>query len=435
MIIKVIFSCLLILSIVKPVIYAQPNSQLKQAVLKIRGAAPRDLNTSKKPARIYISNPTPNEQQGPLLVLEIWGLKPDTKIYWSYKQKRHPLNDTPFFFEGGFSVYPDHPLDRIETSTRANKQGISRVYFRGSTFAGDSFRFAVSLKARKNLQERFHRAPIKSDSYTQWKRFALESPKILHPVHFPQKTWKWLEKGLERINIELTGSRKSIPFKPGPGIMALFQGKKEDKRYGPKGSYNLQSSLRTISDSCNDGNPGTVNIFILGAFSRDSDLIKKGPQPVDYKFPYKPKHIDLNELSSYGTGIAMDGQNPSIFIWSDFWWVYSRRAGADHSQALARAILHEIGHHLLHFKTGNEKELLNNQGHLNERYIQERVTIPNFRTNKNILYKGRSTNFQERFHSKRSIMSGYQFVPLSEEKSFIKKPLWHPEIQRLIRRD
>jgi len=398
-------------------------------------------NLDLEPGRIYV-NREQNSQKPPRLVLKVRGLIPGATVYWTFKYRagRQKLNrnSNPSYF----SSRENHLLNRWNDSTKANQNGESEVLFTGTTYAGDSFQFGISLKeyigAFKNenrMSIRFRNSIIKTKSYIIWKKIFLEQPKILKNVIFPQNTWKWVKKKLEELNIECVGPLNPLELNPAdPSIYYYFynlkkdplRGKRNNARYGPEGYGPMEAMLSRLNTLYSDNNPKTINVFIFGSISKNRDLIRnQSPslspdlQPVDYTHFYSEDEIDLREWVAYGTGQSMEGVSPAIFIWSDFWWLASRIIKTSHEKALARVILHELGHQLLMFKRDGEEGIIDPTGHLDLSLI----------TGRSIMTGSSITRLNPK--GKPYISS----ASMRLERRFIKNSTWHPKIEMLIRRD
>jgi hypothetical protein len=115
----------------------------------------------------------------------------------------------------------------------------------------------------------------------------------------------------------------------------------------------------------------------------------------------------------------MAGKSPAVFVWSDFWWLASKSINIAHDKSLARVILHEIGHHLLMFKSGDKNDILDSTGHPRAPLVNQKSIM----TGSGIL----------RFNKR-----GQPFVSKTAvrlERHFIENLRWNPRIEMLIRRD
>lgn len=394
--------------------------------LEIEGAAEKDVSIGDNGYRLYAWG-NGNLQSGALLILKIRGLQPGMKTYWSYEYKKGPYNSRGFLIGDPLSACSGYPFSRRDKSTIADEKGETAVCFTGTTYAGDSFRIGIGFSPGAGNVLQFRDAPVKSKPLVVWKRLYLEQPKILKRVRFPQSTWKLVRSNLEKLNIDVVITGTPVEFDPAKSqaVSHYFTGKEKETRYGPGKSSDLSMVLPDISCHTGDGKPETVNVVIFGAISEEHDLIKgpsrsaaAPPRPVDYGYAYKKKDLNPDEFMSYGTALAMIGDSPTIFIWADYWWVFSRIVKTRHDQALCRVILHELGHHLLRSRLGKAPEVLDEDGHL-----LEKITL------------------------RRSIMNGYKllhtdgagrvfFSPNSIrlERKFIRSPSWHPRVETLIRR-
>jgi hypothetical protein len=394
------------------------------AKILITGVHKEDIDLERYPGRLYVKG-NGRVQSGAQIMLKITGLKPGTRIYWSYEFIKGPMNERNYIYMKPFSTCGDYAFNSKDNSTVTNEKGESLIFFTGTTYAGDSFRFGAGFCLGENNEQQFSSAEIKSRLFVVWKRLYLEQPKVLKNVRFPQSTWELVRSNLTRMNIELIVKSKPVELDPfHPRISSYFRGKKDDFRYGPGRSPVFKEILSDICRYSADGSHGTINVVVLGAISEDHDLIKGSsisspgpPQPANYNYSYKKKDVNPGEFLSYGTAIAMIGDCPAIFIWADYWWVFGKVVKAGHEKCLTRVILHELGHHLLRSQFGKKGEVLDDKGHL-----CEAVT------------------------NRRSIMNGYKllqsdkagrvfFSPVTtrKEKKFIKNPTWHPRVEKLIR--
>lgn len=398
-------------------------------------------NLVLNPGRIYVNN-RQNSQKPPQLVLKVKGLKPGTTVYWTFKYRKGPNNINQIPRQAFLSSQIKHPYNQWDDSTITNQDGESEVLFTGTTYAGDSFQFGISLKEYRGgfknedkMSIRFRNSIKKTKSFVIWKKIFFEEPKILKNVRFPYNTWKLVKKNLEQLNIECVGLLNPIELNPAdPSIYYYFynqkkdplRGKKKNARYGP-GEYGpMEVMLSRLNTIYSDKNPKTINIFIFGAASKERDLIQNVsssgdpvPQPVDYNHSYTRDEIDLSEWTAFGTGKSMGGPSPAIFIWSDFWWLGSKIIKTTHEKSLARVILHELGHYLLMFKRGGKEGILDKTGHLEMSLIT-----------KNSIMTGSSIT---RLNQKGQPYNSSAAMKL--ERRFINNPTWHPKIEMLIRRD
>lgn len=394
--------------------------------LDIEGATKKDVSMVTNGYRIYAWG-NGEVQNSAHLVVKVRGLRPGIKTYWSNEYNKGPYNKHGFLIREPISACSGYPFDDLDNSTIADEKGETAVCFSGTTYAGDSFRIGIGFSQTEDNVTQFREAPIKSKPLVVWKRMYLEQPKILKQVQFPQSTWELVRSNLEKLNIEIVIKETPLELDPAKShpISHYFRGKEKDTRYGPARSTDLSMVLSEISVYTGDGKPETVNVIIFGAISEDHDLIKGSagssagpPRPVDYGYSYTKKDLNPNEFMSFGTALAMIGDNPTIFIWADYWWAYSRVVKTGHDQALCRVILHELGHHLLRSRMGKAPKVLDEDGHL-----LEAIT------------------------TRRSIMNGYKllhtdgagrvfFSPNSIrlEKKFVRSPSWHPRVESLIRR-
>ena len=254
----------------------------------------------------------------------------------------------------------------------------------------------------------------------------LEQPKVLKNVRFPLNTLRAVSSNLSKLNIEVDCSYMIVKLDPlRPAISSYFRGARGDMRYGPQGILDFNSLLLDISSSLSDGSPRTINVVVFGAISKRNDLIRDSvsdppepPQPVKYDYNYKNKDFSPDEFLSLGTATAISGDCPSVFLWSDYWWIFSKKVNVDHEKALARAMLHELGHHLLMFKKGKKDEIIDSYGHLSETVTTERKIMNGYNIVKPSRQSGRFV-----FHSE----------SIRKERKFLKRPTWHPRVEKLIR--
>lgn len=409
--------------------------------LTVRTAEGTKANLDLNPGRIYVSNQQ-NLQKPPKLILKVKGLIPGATVFWAFKYRTGRLkpnsNSNPAYFSGR----KNHLLNRWNNSTKADLNGESEVFFSSTTYAGDSFKFGISLKeyvgAFKNedkMSIQYRNSIKKTKTFVVWKKIYLEQPKILKNVKFPSNTWTWVKKHLEKLNIECEGPLKPVVLNPAdPSIYFYFynqkknplRGKDKNARYGPEGYGPMKVMLGRLNTMYSDNNPSTINIFIFGSISKNKDLIRNTSssispdlQPVDYNHFYSKGEIDLQEWSAYGTGRSMEGTSPAIFIWSDFWWLASKIINTSHEKSLARVILHELGHQLLMFKSGGEEGIIDSTGHLDFSLITRRSIMT-----------GSSIT---RLNQKAQLYISSASMKL--ERQFINNPFWHPKVEMLIRRD
>ncbi len=406
----------------KPLLAA--GTEPRHAGITIKGLGKDDVDLKKEPARMYVWG-SGKVQRGARIILSLTGITPGTRVYWSYKYKRGPLKESRIPYPAAFSAYGEYSFNPGDNSTLADEKGETGLLFTSSTYAGDSFQFGVGFIPQRGSQKQFSHAVIKTKPLVLWKRIYLEQPKVLKRVRFPNTTWDWVCISLARLNIEVKGKLVPLELAPAqPGLFHYFSGTGHDLRYGPRVNSDFSTELTDISMRASDSSPRTINVVILGALSKSHDLIKdsprsprKPPQPVDYDYPYRKQDVNPQELRSFGTAAALIGDYPTIFIWSDYWWIISKRINSDHDKTLARVILHEIGHHLLRAIMGKAGKILDNQGH-----ILDTAT------------------------SRPSIMNGYKLAPYSKngrldisplsihlEKKLIKQPTWNHRVEKLIR--
>lgn len=397
-------------------------------------------NLLMNPARLYVSVKQ-GHQDPPRLILTASGLNPGTRVYWSYRYQNGPFNPNIKLPVSPFRQYKNHHFNHWEDSTVADKNGESLVLFKATTYAGDRFQFGIGLKEyqagfknESNLSIRFRNSSLKSKTVEVWKHIRFERPKVLMGVRFPQSTWRYVINNLERINIECRGNL--IPVKLNPADSSIFyyfytsindplRGRGRDPRYGPEGYGPIDVMLSRLNIIYSDNKTGTISVFVFGATSKKKDLIINRaenigiPVPVDYHYHYRPEELDLMEWSAFGTGSSMAGKSPAVFIWSDFWWLASKSIGISHDKSLARVILHEIGHHLLMFKSGGENNILDSTGHPKMPMVHQ----------KSIMTGSAILRFNKRG---RSVVSN---AAVRQERHFIENLRWNPKIEMLIRRD
>lgn len=394
------------------------------ADLEIAGVKKEDADTGKDPVRLYVRG-NGKTQSGAKLILKISGLKPGIRVYWSFEYKKGPLNRWGIINMNPFTACAPFTFHEKDNSTISDEKGETRVRFTGTTYAGDSFRVGAGFYPGEDTKRSFENSEIKSKRLVVWKLMYLEQPKILKNVRFPQSTWELVRSNLERLNIEVHITNTFVEIDPfHPKMSRYFRGSANDPRYGPGKSSDITSVLSKISSNLSDGRPETINVVILGAISKEHDLLKDSPlssynppQPADYNYAYRKKDVDPAEFLGYGTAAAMIGDCPTVFVWADYWCVFHKIVKTGFDRTLNRVILHELGHHLLRSQMGKAGEILDEKGHL-----REKVTI------------------------KRSIMNGYKVMQMSQsgrfvlspslvrqERKFIRNPTWHPQVERLIR--
>lgn len=392
--------------------------------MRIQGAGKKDVNLEPDPGRLYVRG-NGKKQSGAQIILKISGLKPNSRIYWSYEYNKGPLNQRNTLYTNPFSSCPDFSFYRKDNSTITDENGETRLLFTSTTYAGDSFRIGAGFQRKEDHYQQFAGAEIKSKHFVVWKRLYLEQPKVLKNVRFPRSTWELVRSNLEKLSIEITMKSSPVEFDPScPAISSYFSGMKDDLRYGPRYSLALGAELSHIGELSSDRSTSTINVVILGAVSKNHDLIKNPslssslpPQPVNYDYLYKKRDVNLSEFMSYGTAVAMIGDCPSIFIWSDYWWMFSKIVKVDHDKALARVILHELGHHLLRSQFAARSGILDAQGHLTRAVTANRSIMNG--------YKLLQTDTRGRVF--------FSPVTTRQERRFIKHPTWHPQVERLIR--
>jgi hypothetical protein len=385
--------------------------------ISVIGVNKTTLNRNTTPYRMYVEG-NGKSQKGPKVVLRVAGLKPFSTIQWSYQYYRAPLHDFRAFTKSLFSPYKKNGNDfsfnknMYSTSTITNKYGESYILFTASTYAGDRYKIIV----RENKDNATIPTIAKSNALVVWKRLYIEKPKVLKNVRFPQDTLNLVRTNLEKLNIELmtTGGRIILDPKH-RGISNFFGNDTGDLRYGPNNMIDFTYMLKFSRYKLTDKNQSTINVVIMGSRSKESDLIKNRSsspsqrlQSENHFYTYKKKDVDYRENYTNANAIAYSGDSPSIFIWSDYCWVVSKILKMPHEKVLAGIILHELGHHLLMFERGKEEwnQILDSSGHLSEILTTQR-----------------------------SIMNGIDIRSERREKKFFKNPKWHPEIEKLIRRD
>ena len=421
-------------------LFSSNRVNLPSIRLTVSPAPETKANLQLSPARLYVSRQK-DSQRPPRLILKASGLSPGMKVYWSYRYQSGPRNPDIKLLVSPFSRYENHSYNHWEDSTIADHKGESMVLFKATTYAGDRFQFGIGLKEylagfknESNMSIRFRNSSPKSKIFEVWKRIQFERPKVLKRVRFPQTTWKYIKYSLEQINIECLGNFTPILLNPADSSIFYyfytfiddpFRGRGKDPRYGPEGYGPINVMLSRLNIIYSDEKPSTISLFIFGATSKNKDLInnhsedKNTPVPVDYHYHYSPEESDLIEWSAYGTGSSMAGKSPAIFIWSDFWWLASKSINVSHAKSLARVILHEIGHHLLMFKSGDHEGILDSTGH----------PVASLVTQKSIMTGSGITRLNKRGKSVVSRNS------IRRERRFIENPRWNPKIEMLIRRD
>ena len=406
--------------------------------ISIRPAPGTTGDLERRPGRLYVTG-RENRQVRPAVILKTRGWKPGTRLFWSFNLRRGPHHPQPASFGIPFSECPGHPYDAWEDATVADARGESEVRATLSSYAGDRFQFAVGFRTyvagfsdESAMSRRFRNAVNRTPPVEVWKCIRFESPKVLTRVRYPASIWDLVAANLATLNIELRVDSRPVTLSPAdPTISHYFHtrpddplhGAGEDPRYGPQGYGSLDQMLGRINRLFNDGDTRTINLFLLGAPSQARDLIRSPisgsrtpPQPVDHEYSYRPQEFDMAEWSVLGTGVSLAGDNPAIFIWADFWWVASKTLGVAYDKALARVLLHEIGHHLMHFRTGGP---LDATGH-----------ISSLRSGTVTVMSGSVVETSTR-HGRTVLSRG----SLRRERLFIECPRWHREVEILIRRD
>lgn len=418
-------------------LFSMKNTLIKLSVSLAPGSKG---NLDLSPPRVFVTR-VRETQKPPRLLLKVSGARAGTKIYWSYRYQSGNQNPENKIHTAPFSAWGNHSLNLWDCSTTANSNGESMVVFTTTTYAGDRIQFGIGFRSysacfenedRQSVQ--FRNASLKSKPIQVWKRIFFERPKILKNVKFPRKTWDIVIENLKNLQIDVSGDFNPIELDPAdPAIHYYFytregdesRGKGDDPRYGPAGFGPPEVMLSRMTIIFTDKNPHTLNTFIFGCVSPKYDLIcnalpdSPGLKPVIYNHRYQPGEIDLNEWFALGTGSAMAGKSPAIFIWSDFWFLASQAIRVTHEQALARVILHELGHHLLMFKTGGDEGILDETGHPSA----DSITGRSIMTGPSIIRLDRK---------------GKPFVSNNArrmERKFIEHPVWNPKIEMLIRRD
>lgn len=392
--------------------------------MMIAGLKKEDVSLDEFPRRMYVRG-YGAVQIGTPIICKLGGLKPGARIYWSYEYIKGPLNTRDSLYINPFFQYTTYLFQRQDNSTIADEKGETAILFIGTSYAGDRFRVGAGSRPGQNNAERFIDAEIKSQPLSVWKRLYLEQPKVLKGVKFPETTWEAVCSNLARLNIEVRIKHPAIELDPlQPGFSSYFSGAKEDYRYGPGLSPDFTAALSNIARRTADIDPETINVIILGAISADYDLIKaralssSGPPcPANYNYLYRRKNIDRDEFMSHGSALAMLGDCPTIFIWADYWWVYSKLVKVGHDKVLARTILHELGHHLLKSQLGAPGSILDRCGHLSPAVTTDRSIMNGY----NVLALSRMGKFC------------FSWEAISQEKRFIKNPTWHPLEEQLIR--
>lgn len=393
-----------------------------------------------QPVRAYVTREGKN-QKSPRFLLEVTGIRPGTRIFWSYDHESGPYNPADKLPLDPFISYENHGFNHWTDSTVADQKGESRVMVRTSCYAGDRFRFGAGFKQyaagfrdEDAMSIRFRNAVLKTRPVTIWKRIFFENPKILKNVLFPQETWRHVVQNLETLNIECRGAFRPQIIDPSDRRIFYYfythpddpsRGKGKDPRYGPEGYGPMEVMISRLNIMFSDEKKNTINILLMGAISQQRDLIKnqfpanRSLIPAQYQHRYRNSEIDMMEWRAYKTGLSMTGQSPAIVIWSDFWWLASKAIGVSHAKSLARVILHELGHHLLMFRTENQEKSLDSKGHLHPTLVTRKSMMTGsgiFRLNR----RGRPT-----------VSPNVMRI----ERHFINNPTWHPKIQMLIRRD
>ncbi len=392
--------------------------------MTIAGVKKEDVSLDRFPQRMYVRG-YGTVQIGTQIICKIGGLKPGMRIYWSYEYIAGHLNTRNSLYMNPFFQYTTYLYRRQDKSTITDEKGETAVLFIGTSYAGDKFRIGAGLRPGRYNAERFNCAEIKSQPLSVWKRLYLEQPKVLKGVNFPGTAWEAVCSNLARLNIEVQVKLPAIELDPfQPGLACYFSGSNEDPRYGPGLSRDFTAALSDIARRTADIDPETINVIILGAISADYDLIKEPvlsssgpPYPVNYNYFYRKKNIDRNEFMSHGSALAMLGDCPAIFIWADYWWIYSKLVKAGHDKVLARTILHELGHHLLKSQVGAPGSVLDRDGHLSQSVTTDRSIMNGY----NVLAITTAGKF---------CFSG---EAISQERMFIKNPTWHPLEEQLIR--
>lgn len=429
-----------------PVFESRETPRIQKLI--IEGVDSDQILQETSPGRLYVSSKD-SMQVSPMLILNTSGFEPGTSIHWLIEYQPGPLNPEKLKLESCFSVFGNFDFDPQERTSRTDSNGQAFVVFTSTTYAGDSFRFGVSTR-KKHLTARYDSFPenplrgaaLLSKPYAVWKRIYIEPPKLLLNVEFPESTWTWIKSSLARMNIEVVGQFNSLDLDPShPDIAHQFDQTVEDLRYGPRTDRDFVLALQQINNLISDNDPKTINIVVLGALSKDRDLItnKKEsfdlpPQPVDYRYHYKKEDFDLRETDSYGTGYATSGSNPSVIVFSDFWFVASKILNVPHEKALARVILHELGHHLLMHKKGGE--FLDLYGHpIVPIATQHMITTPFDHTRPMLSASLGIMNGTHFMKHEGSINSGISSDIRNVERQLIMRPVWKKEIERLIRKD
>jgi hypothetical protein len=399
------------------------------------------VDLSRNPARLYASG-AENGQNPPRMVIRVTGLEAGATVYWAFEYKPGPQNPAGRLERNPFSERPGHPFDPWLDTSVTNRGGESEVWFTATTYAGDAFRIAASVKlytagfdGESNMAIRFRNAVARSNSMEVWKRLFHEPPKVLRNVRYSQAMWDRVAANLENLHIELVGPRQPIAVSPADATISHYfytragdteRGLGRDPRYGPHGYGTRERMLSRINRLFNDGDPATVNVFLLGAPSQNRDLIRNTaegkpgpPQPVVHSHDYGDRELDLGEWSAFGTGLSLAGESPAIFIWADFWWLAADILRVPYEKALARVFLHEAGHHLLMFRRGERDGILDETGHISPILSHGRTMM----TGSSIRQINRRGKVELSLESIRL------------ERAFIENPVWHPRIEFLIRRE
>jgi hypothetical protein len=394
--------------------------------LSLSGVGGKDLRADGEDNRIYVGRQDGRPRR-PRLLVRVRGLPPGSKVHWWCDFFPGPLNNVTRPLHNLFSAAAGSAFSDAETCSLADERGEATAEFSGTTYAGDRFQIGWELKQRQRPAAGFRGARPGGIRLTVWKRLYLGPVQVMQNVRFPASVWDRVRRHLAGIHIELVMAGGNAVIDPRRKDLAgLFTAGDDapgreagsDLRYGPliRPWQEQGMVMKDLARRLGGGEPGTIAVVVLGAFSRRHDLIADSgvepppPRPADYAHRYSKKELDLEEGSSSGMGSAIGGNGPAaIFIWSDFWWLASQVLRVGHDEALARVILHELGHHLLNALPIPSSAILDESGHILERLGQ----------------------------GKKSIMGG--FGPLhssarrSEERKLIHKPVWHDGVEILIR--
>jgi hypothetical protein len=407
-----------------PRIFTAASGQAELCRMSLAGIGREDLRSIGPDFRIYVGREGDRPRK-PRLLVRVHGLNPGSKVYWHCGYVTGPLNDAQAGASSFLSAAAGHAFHAAEVSSLADGSGRAAVEFTGTTYAGDRFRLGWGLKPHAQAEASWHGPGAGGVSLTVWKRLYLEPVKVLKNVRFPASVWERVSRRLAAINIELRMAGGFEEIDPWRRELAGFfhsggngpgRGPGFDPRYGPliRPWQEQGMVLKDLARLTSDGDSETISVVVLGAFSRGNDLIADAgveppsPRPVDYAHRYLKHDLNLDELSQAGMGSAIGGDCPAIFIWSDFWWLVSRVLKLSHEETLERVILHELGHQLLNALPSPASALLDENGHLYERFCLGKTIMGGF---------GPLLTSNQR----------------AAEKKFIRNPGWHDRVEILIR--